>query len=660
MSHQTVSHDLQYALEFHANCDAALGDEIAAVREQERVQAVAVRDGRRQPSAADTDVTTYAFRIQSGRPPRRGELIECHVPALPPVRGTIHDVAVGRVVVALEADLGASVAEATLRRDSGWLLDSLRRRLACLRTALERGEATAPYSPERMLSLLNSELHYVPPGFQPLLAERGATEDTELNADQQEAVRRVLAQPTTVVWGPPGTGKSRTLAAAIAELVDRGQRVLAVTPSNTAADVLLAQLQPRLAEHPLAGRGVLQRCGRNLTEHLPDELRDLVIPELVVSRLMGELEVVRDYYVEERALAAEQGDPVAVQRLDAALAALEPERASIPAEVVRNALVTVTPIANVHLREELWRSYDAVFVDEASMVPLPDLALAIGLARGRVVIAGDWQQLGPVTIGRTRAVRDWLGRDVFRAAGVPELFAGEREDRAVVMLREQHRMPRAVASMLGELFYLDRLRTAAPGGGASPLPFASGSLVLVDTSGLAPTVSPGSRSNPVHARVVSEIVERFEREPGSGAARFLGIYALYRDQVAQINALLHSGRHHPDRRATTVHRAQGAEADVVVFDLCDAPPARPAALRAASWDSDGARLLCVGLSRAREAVVVVADVAHLQRTGGAVVRHLLERLAEWGEVIDARELVGASRRSASGQRSSAGRLFVAA
>ena len=63
-----------------------------------------------------------------------------------------------------------------------------------------------------------------------------------LNEEQVAAVQRVLEQPITYLWGPPGTGKTSTIAAAIAALVEHRQRILVVTPSNAAADVLLTQL----------------------------------------------------------------------------------------------------------------------------------------------------------------------------------------------------------------------------------------------------------------------------------------------------------------------------------------------------------------------------------------------------------------------------------
>jgi hypothetical protein len=104
----------------------------------------------------------------------------------------------------------------------------------------------------------------------------------------------------------------------------------------------------------------------------------------------------------------------------------------------------------------------------------------------------------------------------------------------------------------------------------------------------------------------------------------------------------------------TVHRAQGGEVDVAVLDLCDGPGATPTFLRAESSDEAGARLLIVAVTRPREALVVIANIPYLERAGGAVVRRLLMRLRESGEVIDAATVIRATRSRSLSRRESSG------
>ena len=48
--------------------------------------------------------------------------------------------------------------------------------------------------------------------------------------------------PLSLLHGPPGTGKTRTLVAAVRGLVASGEKVLASAPSNMAVDVLVERL----------------------------------------------------------------------------------------------------------------------------------------------------------------------------------------------------------------------------------------------------------------------------------------------------------------------------------------------------------------------------------------------------------------------------------
>ncbi|RYE14443.1 MAG: IGHMBP2 family helicase, partial [Sphingobacteriales bacterium] len=66
----------------------------------------------------------------------------------------------------------------------------------------------------------------------------------ELNSSQEAAVRNILGtQDLAIIHGPPGTGKTTTLVAAIRALVEHGEpQILVVAPSNTAVDLLSEKL----------------------------------------------------------------------------------------------------------------------------------------------------------------------------------------------------------------------------------------------------------------------------------------------------------------------------------------------------------------------------------------------------------------------------------
>lgn len=64
-----------------------------------------------------------------------------------------------------------------------------------------------------------------------------------LDAAQQRAVSAARIEPVSVVIGPPGTGKSHTVAAMAIDAVNRGERVLLATKTQEATSVLLRFLE---------------------------------------------------------------------------------------------------------------------------------------------------------------------------------------------------------------------------------------------------------------------------------------------------------------------------------------------------------------------------------------------------------------------------------
>jgi ATP-dependent RNA/DNA helicase IGHMBP2 len=95
--------------------------------------------------------------------------------------------------------------------------------------------------------------------------------DHTLNESQHAAVRFALtAADVAIIHGPPGTGKTTTLVELIRQIVRRGERVLAVAPSNLAVDNLLERLLA--AGAPAIRLGHPARVLPELRRHTLDEL----------------------------------------------------------------------------------------------------------------------------------------------------------------------------------------------------------------------------------------------------------------------------------------------------------------------------------------------------------------------------------------------------
>lgn len=275
------------------------------------------------------------------------------------------------------------------------------------------------------------------------------------------------------------------------------------------------------------------------------------------------------------------------------------------------------------------------------MVPTALAALVAGSGRGHTIVAGDFRQLPPVTLGGTSAVLRWLRRSPFEACGVDASVRTEEAVPGLVALVEQHRMRQPVSEMLSAAFYPDSPLTtaesvmsrpdirAAPGWPDQPV-------VLVDTKSLRSRVSrrqgQWSRLNIAHAQVAAGIADRLSGHvdlafisPFAPQAKLLGAFA------------------GPATRASTVHRYQGSEAETVVFDAVDT---QVSVGNLHPWyaegelGSDGARLVNVAASRARDQFVLLADMSRVLRPGAtdAVARFLrqVDRQAvriDWQEAV---------------------------
>jgi superfamily I DNA and/or RNA helicase len=335
-------------------------------------------------------------------------------------------------------------------------------------------------------------------------------------------------------------------------------------------------------------------------------------------------------------------------QLREAIADLEGTQGANTEVPIENARVVACTASQAILRIQSLKGFDAVLIDEGSMVPLPAMVLLAGLARERAVVAGDFRQLPPISISQSAAARQWFARDIFEAAGIVEKVESGKDDKRLVSLTSHFRGHETLCQLINERFYGGRLaaRSSQPPpwkGVEAPFGLSESSIVLVDTSGLSPRghISNSSKVNILHALLVRKIVGMLRdagmvEHPGD-----LGVIAPYRPQVSLIEDLLQeSGLENVT--VGTAHRFQGGERRSVVLDLTESPPHSIGSfLGPRSLRDVGAKLLNVSLSRAQHKLVVVANLRYLNENLGSemILRGVLDDIQRLGRVVDARELV---------------------
>ncbi len=314
------------------------------------------------------------------------------------------------------------------------------------------------------------------------------------------------------------------------------------------------------------------------------------------------------------------------------IAPLRREIEEIAAQLIGKAKIVGATITKTFLSPSMFSGFDAVIIDEASMVLLPACYHAAGLARVRVVISGDFRQLPPILPTEDEAIASSIGGDVFERAGITRSIDADRSVPNLVMLTDQWRYPPAICDLVSHPMYGGRLRTALKRERRPPIcsdPFQK-AISIVDTSDIGALavrhLTRGSRFNLGHALVLRNLICRLIEEGVIRESSQLGVISPY---AAQAELLLNTCCDLGFAvDCGTVHRFQGDERDVIILDLTEAPGeadylGRP--LRGGRASDAGPRLINVALTRARAQLIIIVHIAHFNRHASAdtmIGRHL--------------------------------------
>ncbi|MGE5483496.1 MAG: AAA domain-containing protein [Ignavibacteriales bacterium] len=346
-----------------------------------------------------------------------------------------------------------------------------------------------------------------------------------------------------------------------------------------------------------------------------------------------------------------------LKALESQLAAIDSRLKEMAGAVIREAKVVGATLSRLVVSEEVHKAtFDTVIVDEASMVPLPNLWFAASRARKRIVVTGDFRQLPPIAVAQDEdeypLAAKWLRRDIFAQAGVVEDRA-KLEDPRLCALQMQYRMHEAIGELANALVYVH---------GGKPLehradpqeykratdacPEAGEPLVLCTTSGANPwcaRLDAGFSRYNIYSAIVCL---RLAAQAVSTGAQTVGLVTPYRAQTRLLQYLaeqLTKEQRLPRGAvvAATVHRFQGNEKDIIIFDLVDSPPFRIGKILSGGWASDAMRLLNVASTRAKGKLVVVAhhDYLNAQAASSDSLRSLLGYLERRGRMMDARTVL---------------------
>lgn len=620
----------------------AVEDELVALS-RDPATTIDLRDGR--PKGAVGADRLWSFEFDGHLPVQPETPAGLFIKGREPISATILSVGDFNLVLGVSEELGEHVGRARLTLKPWFIYRALQERLDELRQGpADVGLAQAIFEPSFDVDDSAED--------EPVSFSAGG-----LGPGQVEAVESALRPGLRFVWGPPGTGKTTTLAATVKARAERGDSVLIVSTSNAAIDVAMVRVAERMEGMDLLENGHVLRVGIPQLEDaqachkvLPDKIIGCHQPELLErrDRLEAERRQLSNQLQKANSTRQERALGLRLDEVRQELDEIENRFREARAELIRNARVVGTTLAKCVVDNILWRwKADAVVVDEASMAGLPYL-LALAL-RGATTFAcfGDFRQLPPIGLSNRASTKEWFQQDVFEKAGVVERVMNGESDPRLATLHMQYRMGEEIADTVSRLAYFEMLRTHPDAEEAASLvaqvpPVSGAQVVVVDTSDLAGACmrEADPRSYSRFNAVAAALSTTLAQDLVFNGVKHVGVVSPYRAQARLLASLTNRDS---GVTAATVHKFQGGERDAMVIDLTDSfPQTGPSQLTGRDLDKT-MRVINVAMSRAKGKLVLCADLEFIfdKSPSSSPVLQALEKLLELRDPVPVSDLVQA-------------------
>jgi len=456
---------------------------------------------------------------------------------------------------------------------------------------------------------------------EPRLQHTPTIYDTRIKQDPAK-VKAILmcseCPPVCLIHGPPGTGKTTALAAAVLSAVANGEKVLVAAPSHAACDAFtlaLAEQWPKASQQSFVRLGTSLRFTSSAVKsysvhHLSDPAFVHAIEEdLAFTRR----QLISDVKGKEDIMRAE----VHLKRKHLKLSRTNEK------ELIERSSVVITTIMNATSLEKQIKEkvFDLVVIDEAGFTPANNV-LPLMCMSPRLVLAGDHHQLPPVV--QTQEAKN-LGLD----KSIFELLAGRMKNN-VVLLETQYRSNSLISGWSNQHFYESKLNSFKKNSDILVNDLLSHNnnrklknnilttspLLYVDTSDMdweEDIEDEDSISNCAEAVFVSELVDKFIALGVDQSS--VGVIAPYWSQIALIRSLVWEEAGLREIEIRTVDGFQGREKEVIILSLVRSNDTSDIGFLAET------RRINVSVTRAKRACVIVGDSGTLNTDPGLTSLH---------------------------------------
>lgn len=315
-----------------------------------------------------------------------------------------------------------------------------------------------------------------------------------------------------------------------------------------------------------------------------------------------------------------------VHKLEEEQTSIDKQLQDIEKKIVAEAQIVATTLSKVYMNSALAeRQFDVVIMDEVSMAPLPAAYIVACHANTSVIALGDPQQLSPILQAKTEVAEKWLGKSLFDHNSLTLVNAASSGYGNSAILKNQSRMHPDIAIVSSKHVYKNELYNSDRVVGRPPnyihvAPLPGKYLLLCDTSDANPIATKPegrSRINIYNALCTLAIARQVlytqpPLENGQSDAKRIGIITPYAKQAELYNRLVADAGLGDYIHSGTVHRFQGLEFDVIIFDTVDSGTSKPReGFIKGGYGSNAMRLVNVAITRARHKLIIVANSAYI-------------------------------------------------
>ncbi len=443
-----------------------------------------------------------------------------------------------------------------------------------------------------------------------------------LNISQNKAVNTILkAKDVALVHGPPGTGKTTTLVAAIKQLIKATSPVLVCAPSNSATDLLTEKLASsgvaviRIGNVSRVDEALLMHTLEGVLQTLP-EMKEVKSMKIESAKLRRNAEKFkRKFGQKER-----QDRRSSYQEARDLMHHAKMLEDYIIAKTIQSAdVICCTLVGSVSKHIEKLH-FDTLIIDEAAQALEPATWIPIGKAN-KIIFAGDPFQLPP-TVKCFDAAQKGLN--------ITLLEKGVQRLQEVDLLKVQYRMHHTIMGFSNRQFYGNQLKSD-PSVVDWQLRLNDNSLAApleyIDTAGCSfdEQVNQESLSyyNPQEYFVLRQHLDNLLVMLGDQTVS-IGIISPYREQVLYMQeAIISDFDHFPDAliEVNTIDAFQGQERDIIYISMV-----RSNEDAAIGFLSD-TRRMNVAMTRAKKKLIIIGDSATL--ASHSFYNHFLEYCDEY-------------------------------